>query len=118
MILTSDAFAASRERQASREQKARFSIAGSSKQSEIKFQGCQSRTQRPQFQPRLLLQCQPAPQPSATISTTRATPICNKGGLGDIGLAYVSTVMKVTKTTIIAVITRSKSPTRSMQVTL
>jgi len=81
------------------------------------FQGCQSRTQRPQFQPRLLLQCQPAPQPSATTSTMRATPICNKEGFGDIGLAYASTVMDPTKRTIITVITRSKSPTRNMEVT-
>jgi len=78
------------------------------------FQGCQSRTQRPQFQPRLLLQCQPAPQPSATAPTMRAIPICNKGGLG----AYVNTVIEVIKRTIIAVITRSKSSTGNMQVTL
>src|SRR5215472_17049592 len=72
----------------------------------IVFHGCQSRTQRPQFQPRRLLQCQPGPHPSAIQSTRRAKPILNKVGLADIGRACASTMAKVTEITIIGAITR------------
>jgi hypothetical protein len=47
-----------------------------------------------------------------------ATPIRNKRGLGNIGLAYASTVTEASKRTIIAAITRGKSPVRNMVVTL
>jgi hypothetical protein len=39
-----------------------------------------------------------------------ATPICNKWDLGNLGLAYASTVREATKRTIIAATTRSESP--------
>jgi len=65
-----------------------------------------SRTQRPQFQPRRLLQCQPGPHPSAIRSTRCAKPIPNKVGLADIGRACASTMAKVTEITIIGAITR------------
>ena len=68
--------------------------------------GCQSRTQRPQFQPRRLLQCQPGPHPSAIRSTRCAKPIPNKVGLADIGRACACTMAKVTEITIIGASTR------------
>ena len=68
----------------------------------IVFHGCQSRTQRPQFQPRRLLQCQPGPHPSAIQSTRRATPISNKVDLTTFGPALSSPVTKTTVSTIIA----------------
>jgi hypothetical protein len=80
--------------------------------------GCQSRTQRPQFQPRRLLQCQPGPHPSAIRSTRCAKPIPNKVGLADIGRACASTMAKVTEITIIGASTRITTTIPNVECTL
>ena len=80
--------------------------------------GCLSRTQRPQFQPRLLLQCHPGPQPSAIRSTMCDIPVCNNGGPGKIAFAYASTTTEASKRTIPAAIKRSSFSVHNMEVTL
>jgi hypothetical protein len=65
-----------------------------------------SRTQRPQFQPRRLLQCHPGPHPSAIRSTRCASPILKTVGLAKIGRAGTSAAAKVTEITIIAATAR------------
>src|SRR5262249_17758586 len=72
--------------------------------------GGRSRTQRPQFQPRRLLQCQPGPQPSAIRSTRCAIPIPNNVGCVWVGPAGAGTVTKATKTTDIIAIARIPTP--------
>ena len=109
MILKSDAFAA-----AALKARARFLIRSSG----VGFQGCLSRMQRPQFQPRPLLQCHPGPQPSAIRSTMRDTPICNNGGPGKMAFAHASTTTEASKRTIMAANKRSSSSVRNMEVPL
>ena len=74
--------------------------------------GRQSRTQRPQFQPRRLLQCHPGPQPSAIRSARRATSIWSHVGSANVGRAFARTATKTTATTMIAATTRIRSPLR------
>jgi hypothetical protein len=80
--------------------------------------GRRSRTQRPQLQPRRLLQCQPGPQPSAIRSTRRAAPIPNNVRFATIGPACANTVTKATKTTTSAPITRIPTPIGDEEATL
>jgi hypothetical protein len=77
--------------------------------------GRQSRTQRPQFQPRRLLQCHPGPQPSAIRSARRATPTWSHAGSANVGRAFASTATKTTASTMIAAIMRIRSPLRDME---
>ena len=102
---------------ASRIQRATF-LTRSSRRSGVVFHGGLSRTQRPQFQPRLLLQCHPGPQPLAIRSTMCDIPVCNNAGPGKIAFAYASTTTEASKRTIKAEIKRSSFSVRNMEVTL
>ena len=77
--------------------------------------GRQSRTQRPQFEPRRLLQCHPGPQPSAIRSARRATPTWSHVGSANVGRAFASTATKTTPSTMIAAIMRIRSPLHDME---